>query len=290
VSDLWYPEATRKAAPVDGGSWTGGGRKGLLHTTEVKTASQTLASYRETNFWPHFTAAFERNRFQIWQHIPLDRAGRALGKVAGGVQTNRAHVIQIELVGTADKGLAQTWDAPDLYVERWSDEYLAGIAAWMRWVEESFAVPRRSTVRFLRYPESFGASNPNRLSAPDWTSYAGWLGHQHVPQQVHGHGDPGLIDIDALLTGPEDISIADDRTKAYLDDKFQKIGDRLEGRVDRALQRVGGKTNSVYSDNDPDFRGLVMAEEALAEAKAAKEAAQRITAGLDRVKGHLGIR
>ena len=119
MGDLWYPKATKKAAPIDGGSWTGSGRKDLLHTTELRTVSDTFTAFRGSDYWPHFTAAFEGNRFRIWQHIPLNRAGRALGNVPGGVETNRANVIQIELVGTADKRLAERWGAPSLYVEQW---------------------------------------------------------------------------------------------------------------------------------------------------------------------------
>jgi hypothetical protein len=216
----------------------------------------------------------------------LSRAGRALGNLAGGVETNRANVIQIELVGTADKRLAERWGAPSLYVEQWPAKYLAGIAAWMRWVEANFAVPPRCTVRFLKYPASAGADNPNRLGSSDWVRYAGWLGHQHVPEQARGHGDPGLIDIAALLAGAEDLSIVDEKTQRYLDEQFESIGKR----VDRAVQRVGGRSNSVYSDSADDFKDLVMAKEALAEARAAKEAAQKASDGVAQIKSHLGVR
>jgi hypothetical protein len=40
----------------------------------------------------------------------------------------------------------------------------------------------------------------------------------------------------------EDISIVDDETKAYLDKQFESIRDRM----DRALQRIGGRSNAVY--------------------------------------------
>lgn len=281
VSELWYPEATKMAASEDGGSWKGGGRKGLLHTTEIRTSEASLGSYLSSTFWPHFTAAFEDGHFRIWQHIGLDRAGRALGNLAGGVETNRANVIQIELVGTASEDVAGQWgpEFADLYVERWPAEYLAGIAAWMRWVEANFDVPRRSTVRFLHFPESFGADNPNRLAASDWVAYAGWLGHQHVPEQKHGHGDPGLVDIGALLRGTEeDISVVDERTKEYLDDQFTAV----LHRVNQAVQRIGGRQNAAYSSGNPDFQNLAMAEEALNEVREVRKE-------LKQIKDHLGI-
>jgi hypothetical protein len=281
VSELWYPKATRMPAPSDGegGSWTGGGRKGLLHTTEGKIAADTFAVYRDKGFWAHFTATFEGSRFQIWQHIPLDRACRALDNEPGGVQTNRANVVQIELVGFADEDLAARRGAEGQYVERWPAEYLAGIAAWMRWVEANFAVPRRSTVRFLRYPASAGADNPNRLGGAAWVAYAGWLGHQHAPEQRRGHGDPGLIDIATLLRGEEeDISIVDQQTKQYLDEQFKQV----LGRVDRAVQRIGGRPNTAYNNDNEAFQNLAMAKEALAEAREARK-------DLKEIKDHLGI-
>jgi len=281
VSELWYPEAIKMAASEDGGSWTGGGRKGLLHTTEIRTAEASLGSYRGSTFWPHFTAAFEDGRFRIWQHIGVDRAARALGNPAGGVETNRANVIQIELVGTASEDKAREWGPKfaDLYVERWPAEYLAGIAAWMRWVEANFKVPRRSTVRFLHFPESFGAHNPNRLGASAWVAYAGWLGHQHAPEQKKGHGDPGLVDIAALLRGEEeDISIVDARTKQYLDKEF---GDVLH-RLTQAVQRVGGRENQFFNSNNPDAQNLAMAKEALDEVREVRKE-------LNKIKTHLGI-
>ena len=238
---IWAPEGYAEAAPTDGGSWTGGGRKGLLHTTEGRTAADAFAAFKNKGSWPHSTASFAGNRFQIWQHIPLNRASRSLGNPAGGVETNRGNVIQIELVGTADERLAEHLDAPSLYVENWPAKYLAEIAAWMRWVEANFAVPRRCTVRFLKYPASAGANNPNRLSPSDWVKYAGWLGHQHAPEQVKGHGDPGLINIAALLADVEDLSIADEKTEKYLDEQFETVLKRMK----LAVQRVGGKRRQL---------------------------------------------
>ncbi len=242
---LWYPKASRSAtAPVDGGSFVGGGRKGLFHTTEGSTAAGAIASFRQTNFWPHFTASFEGGAFRIWQHIPLNRAARALVNLPGGVETNRADAIQIELVGFA----THPPSAPS---------YLAGIAAWMRWVEASFGVPRRSTVRFKAYPASYGTSNGVRLSGSAWTGYGGRLGHMHVPENQHG--DPGALDVAALLQGDDDMPFTktDLENAAYTGAKRalnegtgsgQTSWARTEHAILATVQALVNILNQVHSD------------------------------------------
>jgi hypothetical protein len=86
--------------------------------------------------------------------------------------------------------------------------------------------------------------------------------------------------------GEKDLSIEDDDTKNYLDRQFESIRDRM----DRALQRVGGTRNSVYNNDNQDFRDLVMSEEVLAAAKAAKETASKLAHELARIRDGLGIR
>jgi hypothetical protein len=81
----------------------------------------------------------------------------------------------------------------------------------------------------------------------------------------------------------EDISIVDKQTEEYLDKQFKAIRDR----VDRAVQRIGGRANSVYNNNNEAFQGLVMAQEALAVAKAARAAAQQALAQLAAIRPHL---
>jgi hypothetical protein len=59
--------------------------------------------------------------------------------------------------------------------------------------------------------------------------------------------------------------------------------------MDRAVQRVGGRTNSVYNDRNEAFRDLVMSEEALAGIEAARKAADRAAQELAAIKARLHI-
>lgn len=196
--ELWYPKASRtQLAGTDGGSFTGGPPKGVLHTTET-TGWPAYA----TDYWPHFTTRWADGAFHVRQHLPINRAARALANPSGGVQTNRDTAIQIECVGTCDTSKRASWGA--LYVEDWAAGYKAGLADLMRWVEFNAGVPRRCTVTFKPYPASYGA-NGVRLSGAAWDAYAGWCGHQHVPE--NDHGDPGAIDIGYLLGGENDVDV-----------------------------------------------------------------------------------
>jgi hypothetical protein len=81
----------------------------------------------------------------------------------------------------------------------------------------------------------------------------------------------------------EDISIVDGDTKKYLDNQFESIRDRM----DRALQRIGGRSNTVYNDHNEAFKNLVMAKEALDAARAAQKTAEKVADELARIKKQL---
>ena len=189
---IWLDGVTRVPASTDGGSMVGGPPRGVLHTTEGTTAAGAIAAMRQANSWSHLTSTFEDGHLQTFQHIPLDRAARALRNPTGGVQTNRQGTacVQIEIVGFAS------------HADQFTTGYLQGLAALMRQVEAATGIARRSTVTWKAYPSSYGLANGVRLSDASWNGYAGWLGHQHVPE--NDHGDPGLINIAALLSGQED--------------------------------------------------------------------------------------
>jgi hypothetical protein len=71
----------------------------VWHTTEGSSIDGAIGAYRQHNSWPHFT--LDTNSGRLVQHLPMNRAGRALEHRRGTVETNRAHAIQVELVGSA---------------------------------------------------------------------------------------------------------------------------------------------------------------------------------------------
>lgn len=163
----WHPDAieNQSASPL---SWTRGNPKIVWHTTE----GSGLPAYSGSQ--PHFT--LNPKTGTLWQHVPIRGGAYALQNLSGGVETNRAHAIQVELIGFA----GQTQD--------WSDAEYANIAKLARWIEKHGGVPRQCSV-------TFRSDSIHKIQ--DWPGYTGHCGHQHVPENTHW--DPGLFQIQKVI-------------------------------------------------------------------------------------------
>lgn len=183
--DAAYPSAT----------YLGGAPKGLLHSTETGT----WPGYRKGASAPHLTVRFDAatRTIEARQHFSTTRPSRALVNRAGGVQTNNQPVFQIELIGSADRAFAAQHGyhhLPDLLQETWALDALAAVLAA---ASTSLAIPLRSSMRWVQHPTSYGETASQRLTGEQWTTYSGWLGHQHAPENTHG--DPGDLPIAEIL-------------------------------------------------------------------------------------------
>lgn len=166
---------------------------GVLHTTE----GTTLPSYGGGATAPTYTAVpvFSEERFQWFAHFPDERSARALVNASGGVETNTANAIQVELVGTCAPGSRDLWkrSAPGRPFIFWPDPpawALRDLARFLVYCKDRHGIPLRGPedARWKAYPESYGAGG-QRFSASEWRAFKGWCGHQHVPENYHG--DPG---------------------------------------------------------------------------------------------------
>jgi hypothetical protein len=180
AAPLWYPPATRQSWGVDGGSILDGYRpKVTLHTTETVG----FPSYSGGATAPHNTVGMLSGRVEWRQHVPYNRAARALRNPAGGVQTNRANTIQLEIVWYSGR----IRDLPAALYD--------AIAQWARWLEVNGWAPRTCSVKFT----STGAEPQRaRLGPTAWNALEGYHGHEHVPENTHW--DPDAIDIGRILT------------------------------------------------------------------------------------------
>ncbi|MGP3752214.1 hypothetical protein [Streptomyces sp. IBSNAI001] len=177
---------------------------GVMHTTE----GWTVPSYGGGGSAPNFTALPDiKNKKLVWyQHFDFDVSSRALVNKSGGVETNTANAVQVELVGTCDERHATTWDGKRAGVDYifWPDApdwALAELAKFVKWAHDEHSIPLRSTVSWKAYKKgqvggSYGA-NGVRLTGAQWNAYYGWLGHQHVPE--NDHGDPGDLNFARVL-------------------------------------------------------------------------------------------
>ncbi|QPB09855.1 endolysin [Streptomyces phage Sentinel] len=156
----------------------------ILHTTE----GSSFPSYGGGGSAPTFTV----KGGSVRQHFYANESARALVNKSGGVQTNTLNVVQIELVGTCDKG------GPGLYWPSASDADMAALVDLIDWLTDTYPIPLVATSKpWLAYPSSYGSKNGQRMSFAEWESFNGIAGHQHVPE--NDHGDPGNFPIKRLI-------------------------------------------------------------------------------------------
>lgn len=176
MNRLWLPQGDHRKGwglliaydrAEDAGNFVGGGHKLCWHTTEGGSYSSVVRTLKEKRAAVHFVIDPRIGR--VIQMIPLDKAGRGLAHPSGP-ETNRANVIQVEIVGYAKES------------GQWSDEDYRKLAALAVLIEHRFPIPRRTTgeVTF---------AEPRRLSGPGFYRAAGHCGHCHVPG--NDHYDPG---------------------------------------------------------------------------------------------------
>lgn len=176
---------------------------GVLHSTE----GTDWPGYDGGAKAPNVTAKPDfANKRLVWrQHFPIDMSSRALRNESGGVETNTLNVSQVELVGTCDPKHKTSWNGQGKLLAGkhyifWPDApewALADLAAFMRWCYTEHGIPLTGPKTWLPYPKSYGSAAGNRLTFDQWTSFTGWCGHQHVPENVHG--DPGDLDFARVL-------------------------------------------------------------------------------------------
>jgi len=191
----WLPIATRQTWNRDGGSFTRAPSIICLHSTE----GGSWPGYNAGADAPHFTINSKTG--EVRQHTPLDRAGRALMHPAGTPETNRAGVIQVEIIGTCDGATASRYNVH--YLPDMSDAEAANIRALLDAIHAATGIPLTSSVSFKQYPGSYGA-NGVRLSRSAFAGYKGVLGHQHVPD--NDHGDPGNLPLSKILATHADTA------------------------------------------------------------------------------------
>lgn len=185
-------------ATTPGGTYTGAPWRIVLHTTEGWTAEGAIGAYRGHGGWPHFTVDPKWRR--RYQHYPLGVSARALKNLSGGVETNRANAIQIEIVGTA----ATSQDLTPEDLDWFGREVIAPIRAEVsvQLVAPKFVGTEAGTIA--------SASAPQRMSHDVWLGFNGVCGHQHVPE--NDHWDPGRLDVARILTAANPME--DDMTDA----------------------------------------------------------------------------
>lgn len=190
----YYPGADRTAR------WKGDGNavmptidKLVLHSTETRV----LPSY-EGN-WP--TLTYDPWLHKWYQHVPIDGSATALVDPSGtAVRENRDNVCQVEIVGYCDPKMVEAYGHD---VTALDQQAIGDLGAFVAWLHTEWGMPLRAVPTWLPYPRSYG-DNGVRLTGPQYDAYTGVLGHQHV--SGNSHGDPGDIDIAAIMAAADRIA------------------------------------------------------------------------------------
>lgn len=171
---LWLPEGhhwdlhiQHRKSTNNAGSFTGGGWKFVIHTTEGGSVDSMSDLLVGTNT-PHllFGKEPDRDHYTVVQFLPFNVAGKTLGNDSSdGFQTNRANAIQVEFVGfTAD-------------IPEWSDLMYKRWANLIELVQHRVKIPTKAPWDF--------SSQTNRAGDKAWVDAAGIVGHMHAPDNDH---------------------------------------------------------------------------------------------------------
>lgn len=188
-----YPGATWKGDGRSGGSFIDVPYRLVLHTTET----EGLPGYAAGLTAPHIT--YDPRRREWTQHTEFDRAARALRNMTGGVETNRARALQVEIICYSAKHIADDQPLERTWVGDLDDLAYADLNEFIRWAGVEFGVQRIWPGRqAFNYDQ---ANEPGfRFNGTDWYGFGGVCGHQHVTENTHW--DPGAIDWSKLMDGP----------------------------------------------------------------------------------------
>lgn len=238
TSHEWLP-----IVGVQTGTYTGGPRKLVLHTTEGSLPG-ALAAYHQKGVVPHFTWDFPgRKRLQ---HVDTIRSVSALSNDMGGVQTNRDSAIQVEITGFAADS------------HNWSDAILHWLAVGIEEICRKESINARHFPRFVgesEHPAGEGAAQ--RMTFSEWDNFDGVCGHQHVPENEHW--DPGALNYPKILSYMEDDMTLDELLKALqsgpIRDEIKEIVqgaglDALREKTDANPDRGTWRTQVIDIIND----------------------------------------
>src|SRR4249919_495668 len=149
---VWHPSAKRQPLD-DGGSFTGGGHKFLVHTTEGTTLEGAFATVKANRSSPHFILEVKNGRRRLVQCIPINRAARGLEHTPSSLpETNRANCIQVEVVGFTERAEAMRQGHLELWVPNWSTDIYKHLHLLMLWTHNHFAVPMQAGHPFPGQP------------------------------------------------------------------------------------------------------------------------------------------
>lgn len=203
----WLPGYEHQ--PINAGlDWTPGTPwKVGAHSTETGPAPGLIDAWRRNPGagLSHFLGITPQ---RIVQLLPLSVGGYTAQNPPGGIDTNRAHLVQIEVCEYAiDPGAPIDRNRPQLGTrEDWSDEWYEALGRWLADLDAALDGQLDLTTELTFGDQWTGFPGGGQA----YVDFRGVLGHQHIPEQPDRHWDPGKLDIHRLLTIARSHTTGDD--------------------------------------------------------------------------------
>lgn len=249
---IYYPPADHETQWYGQGNYTMPGiTKLLLHTTEGTG-------------WPGYDGGLKAPTLTLhpglhkWrQHFPLNGSARALRDPdSTPVRENRDNVVQVEVIGFADKS------------PYWDDWTLSAIADLWAFLNLEWGTPLTVATKWV--PPTPWGTDDQRMTSAEYDAFEGLCGHEHA--SGNDHRDPGKPEVQIIA------SLAKQKTSTVGDD-----GD-MTGQESARLNWIYGAY--IDSDGSPSVTTLLAAQAKALQAIADAQAAQ--TAILERIATKLG--
>lgn len=169
-----YPNARQVPANRAGGRYINSPWK-IIHHKTIGLGENGL--YDKTGSWPHFTVGPSG----VQQHYDTEVAARALRNPPGGVETNSARAIQIELVAIIGRSA--------------DPRSLQHLTPLLRWLERTHGIPNEWPSGRPKQPTPQGRDpGGHNRNVHNWLNRSGHYGHCHVPENEHW--DPFYYDVE----------------------------------------------------------------------------------------------
>lgn len=216
-------------------SWTGGPGKLTVHTTEPVGATMggLINTFkRNPTIASHVGICWKTMRKV--QFISLLHSAKSLRNLAGGVETNRDQVYQIEIVGS----WVESPNIPDAGL-RFIGECIAEI-----WLAVGGAFKLQLGYKPLVGPEdgyTARVNAPQRYSAKEWDNFNGTAGHCNAPENEHT--DPGKLNMGRIFH----------YAQLKINGSVYQPKPTLEEAMLKSLRNKDGRTELIKLDTDGYF-------------------------------------
>lgn len=169
----------------------------VMHTTEIPEADFTVTDTKDWisgwKFPSHIVA--DPFRRKIVQCLPLEQHAKSLWNEPGGVETNTAGCIQVEIHMKSPDGTPGRPDLPDEHYRWLAAEVIVPICRWVE-ANSDRKIDLTQVPGITAIGNSARVDAPQRMSFDEWNQFFGICSHREVPE--NDHWDTGTLDLQRL--------------------------------------------------------------------------------------------